>query len=142
MANLDAAQRQFVVKRIAQYCPTTVILSAFAIRWGVVLKAPDLAVFNPAMGGLLGPEEEPLFKKWRAEVDPDNKGIGARSVQLEVLNWQFLDCDIRQDPRGVAAAIDRINALPPVAGSSGGSTGQGCEVAFRVIHTKPTEVDD
>lgn len=115
MANLDAAQRQFVVKRIAQYCPQKLIVSAFHTRWEVILKPPELAKLNPDFGGLLGPEDDALFRTARAEVDPNLEGIGSRTVQLIQLNWMFLDCNERNDPIGVKSIIALINSLQPAA---------------------------
>lgn len=112
MATLDAAQRQFVVKRIAQYCPHSLITSAFANRWKVILKA-EIAELDPDFGALLGPEDDALFRQSRAEVDPRNEGVGSRTVQLIVLNWQFKDANSRGDHRTVAAIIERVNAMPP-----------------------------
>lgn len=108
---MDAAQRQFVVKRIAQYCPEKLVISAFAIRWKVILKDQDIAELNPDFGGLLGPEDDSLFRASRAEVDPNLEGIGSRKVTFIVLNWMFLDYKSRGDYRGMASIIDQIKSL-------------------------------
>jgi hypothetical protein len=139
---LSEAQRQFILRRLAQRCPPPFLQSDFNAQWSEPkLDLLTIAKFDPDQGAFLNPIDGKFFDEAReaAKVNPNLTEWTDRTVQAIGFGWFVRDAMKRHDYSRFVSAIQNINEL--FEGGGGDSDSVTVDKITRTI-IDPTPIEE